>query len=62
MLLGEENPIIQDGTIAQQSSQISALWKLRESIPESLQRDGAVYKYDISLPLATFYDIVEEMR
>jgi len=35
---------------------------LRESIAEALQKAGAVYKYDISLPLSHFYSVVEIMR
>ncbi|PRP81410.1 hypothetical protein PROFUN_11031 [Planoprotostelium fungivorum] len=61
-LLGEEDSLICDGTVAQQTSQIQSLWSLRESVPESLQREGAVYKYDISIPLNKFYEIVEIMR
>jgi len=35
---------------------------LRERIAEALMRDGYCYKYDISLPLSVFYDIILEMR
>lgn len=61
-LMDESNSLIDDGTIAQDESQSMLLWKLRESVSESLQRDGVVYKYDISLPLSHFYKIVEDMR
>jgi D-2-hydroxyglutarate dehydrogenase len=60
--MDETKPLVDDGTIAQDESQSLLLWKLRESVSESLQRDGVVYKYDISLPLSHFYQIVEDMR
>ncbi|KAH7982835.1 hypothetical protein HPB52_007362 [Rhipicephalus sanguineus] len=38
------------------------LWRLRESIGEALRHDGYVYKYDISVPLATYMDVVALVR
>ena len=29
---------------------------------EALQHDGYVYKYDVSVPLSVFYDLVQDMR
>ena len=40
----------------------SKLWKLRERIPLALKRNGAVYKYDLSLPTETTYDVVDALR
>lgn len=57
-----ERGLILNGTIAQDQKQAKAFWKLRESISEALSRAGAVYKFDISLPVSLMYDIVEEMR
>lgn len=51
-----------DGTVAQDSGQCRSLWQLRESIAEALSRAGAVYKYDISLPVKTMYDMVDKIR
>nr|GEZ98384.1 D-2-hydroxyglutarate dehydrogenase, mitochondrial isoform X1 [Tanacetum cinerariifolium] len=31
-------------------------------IPEALQKVGAVYKYDLSIPVEKMYDLVEDMR
>ena len=39
-----------------------AIWQLRENIAEGLLHDGYCYKYDISLPMDKFYQIVEDMR
>ncbi|CAN0919160.1 D-2-hydroxyglutarate dehydrogenase, mitochondrial [Linum grandiflorum] len=62
-LLGSmESGLVSDGVLAQDINQASAFWHIREGIPESLQRAGAVYKYDLSLPVEKMYGIVEEMR
>jgi FAD/FMN-containing dehydrogenase len=57
-----EKTLVANGTIAQDITQIRSLWKLREGIPESLQKAGAVYKYDVSISLNNFYNLVEDMR
>ena len=33
-----------------------------QGIAEALQRAGAVYKYDLSVPLPCLYSLVEDMR
>ena len=38
------------------------LWELRERVAEALLRMGYCFKYDFSLPLANFYQLVEVMR
>ena len=43
---------VADGTVAQGGAQAGAIWRVREGITEALGRRGAVYKYDVSLPLA----------
>jgi D-2-hydroxyglutarate dehydrogenase len=40
----------------------SALWNLRERVSLALKRAGATYKYDLSLPTETMYDLVEALR
>ncbi|CAA7395214.1 unnamed protein product [Spirodela intermedia] len=57
-----ENGIIDDGVIAQDMSQTMSFWRMREGITEALVKAGAVYKYDLSIPVDKLYDIVEEMR
>lgn len=54
--------IVQDGILAQDTTQARALWQLRETITEGLAKEGAVYKYDISLPVARMYDLVARMK
>jgi len=57
-----EEGIVLDGIIAQDSTQIANIWRLRENIAEALKRAGAVYKYDVSIPVPDLYDLVTEMR
>uniref|UniRef100_A0A1B0AEB3 D-2-hydroxyglutarate dehydrogenase, mitochondrial n=1 Tax=Glossina pallidipes TaxID=7398 RepID=A0A1B0AEB3_GLOPL len=47
-----------NGTLTNEVGKIQEIWKLRELIPTALIRDGFCFKYDISLPLRSFYDIV----
>eukprot|EP01028_Stygiella_incarcerata_P007944 TRINITY_DN331_c2_g1_i6.p1 TRINITY_DN331_c2_g1~~TRINITY_DN331_c2_g1_i6.p1 ORF type:complete len:456 (+),score=124.53 TRINITY_DN331_c2_g1_i6:184-1551(+) len=54
--------IIADGVLAQSETQFKDIWALRESISESLNKKGAVYKYDVSLPQSRMYDLVEDIR
>jgi D-2-hydroxyglutarate dehydrogenase len=55
-------PLSLDGTLATSESQVKAIWALRELIAEALLREGAVYKYDLSLPQEQFYECVEVMQ
>lgn len=57
-----EGGLISDGVVAQDIQQASSVWNIREGIPEALMKAGAVYKYDLSIPVEKIYDIVEEMR
>lgn len=53
---------IDNGTVAQDASQAGGLWRIRESITESLGKNGVVYKYDLSLPVVHLYKLVEETQ
>jgi FAD/FMN-containing dehydrogenase len=57
-----ENEIVLDGTVAQGETQIKELWGWREGIPECLGHWGGVYKYDLSIPIAELYALVDETR
>lgn len=57
-----EKEIVSDGVVAQDETQAKSLWGWREGIPESLGFWGGVYKYDLSIPIAELYDLVEETR
>ncbi|XP_005110364.1 D-2-hydroxyglutarate dehydrogenase, mitochondrial [Aplysia californica] len=51
-----------DGTVATDMTKIQNIWGLRERCAEALMHDGYNYKYDVSLPLSNFYQLVEDMR
>ncbi|CAM6105082.1 unnamed protein product [Calypogeia fissa] len=57
-----EKELISDGTVAQDSGQAASFWRVREGIGEALVKAGAVYKYDLSLPVKDIYGIVEDLR
>ncbi|KAK3332475.1 hypothetical protein B0T19DRAFT_448532 [Cercophora scortea] len=57
-----EKGIVSDGTLAQDETQIKALWAWREGIAEALGHLGGVYKYDVSIPLQEMYQLVEDTK
>ncbi|KAF2198867.1 hypothetical protein GQ43DRAFT_139849 [Delitschia confertaspora ATCC 74209] len=57
-----ETEIVSDGVLAQDQTQIKELWACREGIPEILGHWGGVYKYDLSLPIADMYALVNDVR
>ncbi|KAG0224634.1 hypothetical protein BGX31_007917 [Mortierella sp. GBA43] len=59
-LLSDE--VVQDGVVAQDNTQIHNLWAIREGIPEACSKAGAVYKYDISMPVPVIYQAIESMK
>ncbi|OAA64290.1 actin interacting protein 2 [Niveomyces insectorum RCEF 264] len=59
-VLGEG--IVDDGVVAQDATQAAALWAWREGITECLGHLGGVYKYDLSIPQAALYQLVEDTQ
>lgn len=57
-----EDDVILDGTLAENETQVKELWSWREGVPETLGHWGGVYKYDLSIPVAQLYDLVEDVR
>ncbi|KAK8918747.1 hypothetical protein KSP39_PZI021902 [Platanthera zijinensis] len=57
-----EMGLISDGVIAQDLNQASSFWQIREGVSEATGKAGAVYKYDLSLPVEMLYSVVEEIR
>jgi len=57
-----EKDIVSDGVVAQDETQVKALWAWREGIAEAVGHLGGVYKYDLSIPIAELYALVEETR
>ncbi|KAG0055442.1 hypothetical protein BGZ83_008584 [Gryganskiella cystojenkinii] len=54
--------VVEDGVVAQDTTQILNLWAIREGIPEACSKAGAIFKYDISMPVPVLYQAVEDMR
>jgi FAD/FMN-containing dehydrogenase len=48
-----------DAVIAQSESQASALWRLRETIPEAERREGKSVKHDIAVPVSRIAEFIE---
>ncbi|KUJ17758.1 uncharacterized protein LY89DRAFT_60738 [Mollisia scopiformis] len=57
-----EKEIVLDGVVAQDETQVKALWGWREGIPECLGHWGGVYKYDLSIPINELYTLVDDVR
>jgi FAD/FMN-containing dehydrogenase len=52
--------LVQDATIAVSLAQRGALWRLRESVPEAQRAEGASIKHDVSVPVASLPEFIEE--
>jgi len=50
--------LVTDGVIAQSQGQRSALWAIREGIPEANRRIGSISSHDISVPLSTIAEFI----
>jgi FAD/FMN-containing dehydrogenase len=61
-LLEAEQPLITTGVLSQSPGQFNSLWKLREGVPEAVSKEGRTYKYDISVPIASFKEVVDATR
>jgi FAD/FMN-containing dehydrogenase len=47
-----ESGTIRDALMSSSAAQASAMWKLRESVPEAQRRHGASLKHDVSVPIS----------
>ncbi|KAJ8954511.1 hypothetical protein NQ318_000742 [Aromia moschata] len=54
--------LILTGTVATDPTKLNAIWRIREGISEGYKTCGAVFHYDISLPLEHYYTLVDDMR
>jgi FAD/FMN-containing dehydrogenase len=55
-----QDGIVIDAVFAASGAQREALWRLRESIPESQRREGASLKHDVSVPVAQLPAFVQQ--
>lgn len=61
-LLESDKPLINTGVLSQSPAQFSSIWALREGVTEAVSKEGKAYKYDISVPLSTFKEVVDTTR
>nr|XP_033341554.1 D-2-hydroxyglutarate dehydrogenase, mitochondrial [Megalopta genalis] len=54
--------VIEDGTLTSDPAKVKNIWSLRERISEGVLREGYVFKYDVSIPLPSFYKVIEMLR
>lgn len=54
-----EDGLLEDAVLARNERERTALWRLRETIPEAQRRDGASLKHDISVPVAAIAEFIE---
>lgn len=57
-VLGEAE--VDDAVLARNDTEIAALWRLREEIPEAQRREGVSIKHDISLPISALPKFLAE--
>ena len=61
-LLEAERPLINAGVLSQSPAQFSSLWALREGVTEAVSKEGKAHKYDVSIPLSKFKELVDLTR
>ncbi|KAJ1556475.1 hypothetical protein HK405_013838 [Cladochytrium tenue] len=59
-----ERGVVVNGVLAENDTEMSAMWALRESITEACAKDGlgGNLKYDLSVPVTELYKCVEDMN
>jgi D-lactate dehydrogenase (cytochrome) len=51
---------LEDAVIAASGAQAAALWRLRETIPESLNHAGGVIRHDVSVPVSRIPEFLDK--
>ncbi len=54
-----ESGLAEDAVIAQSLDQQAALWRLRESLPDTQRLEGGSLKHDVSVPVAVIPEMIE---
>ncbi|KZO93470.1 FAD-binding domain-containing protein [Calocera viscosa TUFC12733] len=57
-----EGPHVLTGSLAQDETQLARMWELREGIAEACGKAGKVYKYDVSVPIQEWENVLETLR
>jgi len=55
-----DEKLVADAAVARNGRDRAAFWKLRETIPEAQSRDGGSLKHDVSVPVASIPDFIEQ--
>jgi len=58
----KESKVAEEGYVSKDDKQTRSFWIIRESVPVACSKSGAVFKYDLSIPLAQIYDVAIDMR
>lgn len=53
---------ILDGVVTNETGKVKQIWSIRELLPTAKINEKYFFKYDISVPLSRFYEIVPVMR
>ncbi|OCH96511.1 FAD-binding domain-containing protein [Obba rivulosa] len=61
-LMEADEPLINTGVLATSPAQFASLWAIREGLTEAVSKEGKPYKYDISVPLQKFQEVVDITR
>ncbi|KAL7561789.1 hypothetical protein ACA910_013327 [Epithemia clementina (nom. ined.)] len=56
------SPIVQDGVLAQDLTQLNDFWYIRELAGVAISELGYGYKYDLSLPVSQFWEFSHEIQ
>ena len=54
--------LVTTGVLAQSPAKFESLWAIREGIPEAIGKAGKTYKYDVSIPVSKFKEIVDKTK
>jgi len=55
-----DEKLVSDAGVARNERDRAAFWKLRETIPEAQSRDGGSLKHDVSVPVASIPDFIDQ--
>ncbi|KAF9651398.1 FAD-binding domain-containing protein [Thelephora ganbajun] len=61
-VMDPDTGLVTSGVLAQSPTQFESLWAIREGIPEAVGKAGKAYKYDVSIPVSKFKEIVDKTR
>jgi len=60
VMTGTENSLIENGVVAESTSQAKGLWLLRDRLSEVQRLEGASLKHDVAVPIAALPSFVDQ--